>query len=331
MPDEENNILISVVIPTHNRADALELTLAHLSGQDFSGKWEAIVVNNNCTDNTDEVVKSFKEKFPVPLHLIHESVPGPAAARNAGARKAEGEVIVFIDNDILVRGDFIERHYNRIQENPGCWFVGQVINLPEQESTVFGRYRKHLFPEVPADNGLKKIEGITGQTTSMRREDFDKLGGFDENFHVASGEDHELALRAQESGTIIYFDPGIIVLHNDWAGSSIRDFCRRQRLYTQTEPFFWKKYGEKTPRIEMVRKNLPPALKRDGVKLFLWKKTKGVLASDAGQSSIIKLCELSEKMLPAPKILWKLYRLAIAGAIYKGFQEGLAIYSINDK
>ena len=133
------SVSISVVIPTHNRSDALAETLRALARQDFHGAWEAVVVNNRCTDDTDEVVG--RQQFPVPLTLVHQDVPGPAAARNAGAEAARGRYLVFIDNDILVEPDFLRRHLAALEANPGCWVGGQVVNLPEQEATPFGRFR----------------------------------------------------------------------------------------------------------------------------------------------------------------------------------------------
>lgn len=319
---KEKDILISIIIPTYNRADALQLTLEYLARQDFSEKWETIVVNNNSTDNTDDVVKN--QKFPVLLSIIHEKKAGASAARNAGVKAAKGKYLIFIDNDILTEPDFIERHYKQIKKNTGNWFVGHVINLPEQEATIFGKFRKYL--DSPIKLELIEVDFLTGANVSIIKDDFKRLGGFDENFHVASGEDRELAMRAIKSGIKIFFDPSIVVVHNDWAGSSIRDFCKRQRIYTETEPFFWQKYGNETPRMEMVLKNSPPNLKTDGAKLFLWKHIKSFLGSDSGQAGIIRLCELTEKVFPKPQILWHLYRLAIAGAIYKGFQEGLKLF-----
>jgi GT2 family glycosyltransferase len=325
----QKDIEASIIIPTHNRAEALQMTLEFLSKQIFSEPWEVIVVNNNCSDNTDEIIKQIN--FPVSLSLIHETKKGPSAARNAGANHAKGKHFIFIDNDILVEPDFIKRHCERLKTHPGSWFVGQPINPPEQENTVFGQYRKHLYPPIPPDTDIFEMDTITGQATSMPAEDFRKLNGFDESFHVASGEDRELALRAIKSGIKIFFDPGILVIHNDWAGSSIRDFCNRHRIYTQTEPFFWRKYGNETPRLELVRRNLPPDLKSDGLRLFLWKYFKAFLGSKTGQPLIIGICELFEKISPKPFPLWRLYKLAIAGATYKGFQEGLEIFQVNRK
>jgi len=318
-------ITISVIIPTHNRSDALLLTLEHLALQDFGEGWEAIVVNNNSTDNTVEVVQEWQSSFPVELKLVHEKKPGPAAARNAGARAAGGEYLVFIDNDILTEPDFLNRHVETLRANPACWIVGQFPNRPEQEATVFGRYRKHLHPLIPSDGTLRDTDVITGQGTSMPKLDFERLGGFDENFFVASGEDRELAIRAIKSGVKILFDPSIIAIHNDWAGSTIRDYCKRQRIYTQTEPLFALKYGPDNPRYEMSVKNSPPNLKRDGAKLFITKYLKALLGSNAGQAGIIRICEVAERIIPNSGALWSIYKLAIAGAIYRGFNEGYDI------
>ncbi|HWS87113.1 MAG TPA: glycosyltransferase [Pyrinomonadaceae bacterium] len=314
---------ISVVIPTYNRSARLAQTLARLAGQEFAGAWEVVVVNNRCTDDTDEVVA--RQPFPAPLRLAHErEVPGPAAARNAGAAAAAGRYLVFMDDDILAPPDFLQRHFDDLEANPGCWFVGQVVNLPEQEATAFGRYRKWLHPFVPPEAGLSESEGLTGQTFSAPREDFERLGGFDESFFTASGEDRELAMRARASGIRILFDPGIVVVQDDWAGSSIRDYCLRQRLYTQTEPLFWRKYGDEYQRIRLVRENLPPDRRRDPARLRVWKRVKSVLGSRAGQAALVGACGAFERFLPWSPVLWRLYRLAIAGAIYAGFQEGLS-------
>ena len=313
---------ISVIVPTHNRADALELTLKELAKQDFKESWEVIVVNNNCTDNTDEIVK--KQGFPVNLKLVYEKKPGASAARNAGAKVAGGEYLIFIDNDILTKPDFLQRHFDNLEKYKGCWFVGHAENLPELQHTAFGKFRRSLDGVVSGE--LTKIKGITGQNTSMQRSQFFQLNGFDESLHVASGEDLELAMRALESGITIYFDPSISVLHNDWAGSSIRDYCRRQRLYSQTDPYFWRKYGEASPRIKVAKENSKPDLNKDGFRLYCWKNTKRILGSKAGQWCLIGICEILEKIFPFRFPLWSFYKLSIAGAIYKGFQEGLNLF-----
>ena len=319
---------ISVVIPTHNRADALDRTLSNLSKQQYEEPWEVIVVNNRCTDDTDAVVKN--RSFPVRLQLVYKDIPGPAAARNAGAAHASGKYLLFMDNDILVEPDFLERHGRLLDQHPGCWVVGQVVNLPELEATPFGRFRKSLFPFVEPREGVCETDAITGQNLSLPRTDFESLGGFDESFYVASGEDRELLMRAKQKGIKLLFDPAIIVLHNDWAGSTIQDFCLRHRLYTQTEPLFFQKYGAAYIRQKMVKENCPPRWRVDSISLIVWKRTKQILGSRLGQATLLRGCAQLERFWPWPPLLWRLYRLALAGAIYQGFQEGLQKLATGD-
>lgn len=325
---DERNIDLSVVIPTHNRADALELTLEKLAEQNFDGKWEVIVVNNNCTDETDEVVKKWQQSFPVSLRLSHQSIPGASAARNAGGRVAAGQYLIFIDNDILCKPDLLQKHYNALKENSGSWIVGQVVNLPEQEKSVFGKYRKQLFPLVPETNAPFEINGLTGQNVSMPHTDFEKLGGFDESFHVASGEDQEFSMRARKQlGVKVLLVPDILVVHNDWAGWTFEDFCARQSKYANTEFLFWKKYGDEHPRLLLVRENLPVDWKNDSAALKFRKLTKQVLGSKSAQKILISASLLSERFFPFEFVLWRLYKLSLAGAIQRGFREGMRIYA----
>jgi len=313
----------SVIIPTHNRAEALRLTLANLARQQFTEPWEVIVVNNRCTDNTDALVEG--QNFPVPLRLVHEDTPGAAAARNAGAAIASGDYLLFLDNDILVEPDFVQRHSNALTAHPGCWIVGHIASLPEQASTPFGRYRESLFPSVSPERRICEARGLTGANFSMPRRDMERLGGFDEEFDIASHEDLELAMRAWRIGIKILFDPSIIGVHNDWAGTSISEYCLRQRMYCRTEPLFWFKYGTEHIKGDLVAENLPPAWGKDAPRVIFRKITKGIVGSKPAQLALAATCGLLELTWPWRPVLWRLYRLAIAGAMYKGFQEGLAI------
>lgn len=322
------NIDLSVVVPTHNRADALELTLQKLAEQNFDGKWEVIVVNNNCTDETDEVVSKRQKQFPVSLQLANQTIPGASATRNAGAHIARGKYLIFIDNDILGEPDLLQKHYNALKQNPGSWIVGQVVNLPEQEKSVFGQYRKHLFPLIPETNAPYEIDGLTGQNVSMPRTDFEKLGGFDESFYVASGEDQEFSMRARKQlGVKVLLVPNILVIHNDWAGWTFNDFCMRQSKYANTEYLFWKKYGDEHPRLQLVRENLPIDWKNDSALLKFRKLVKQGLGSQSAQKVLISASLLAEKLFPLKFVLWRLYKLSLAGAIHRGFRKGMKIHA----
>ena len=322
----DSPVIVSVVIPTHNRSDALALTLAELAKQDFRDPWEAVVVNNRSTDDTDEVVR--RQSFPVPLRLVHEETPGAAPARNRGAREARGEILIFIDNDILVPPDFVRRHVETLRANPGCWFIGRVVNPPELRRSVFGRYRDDLhesyFRHLPTE-GLADYEGATGQNWAMRKEEFVAAGGFDEGYAIASCEDSELALRARRKGFRTMFNPRSVVVHNDWA-VDLDSFCRRQELYSISSVLLWRKYGERSFQLEIVRENSPIDWKHDSPRLIAKKAVKAALASPAGESLTRLACRSVERLAPDTKLSYKAYRTAVALAMFRGVREGFRRY-----
>ncbi len=322
----ESPIAVSVVIPTHNRSDALAATLTRLAQQDFRCAWEVIVVNNRCEDDTDEVVR--RQQLSVPTLLTHEETPGAAAARNRGAREACGEILIFIDNDILVPPDFIRRHAETLRVNPNCWFVGRVINPPELRDTAFGRYRDDLhesyFQDLPTQN-FADYDGATGQNWAMRRDEFFSAGGFDEGYAIASCEDAELALRARQKGFRTMFNPQSVVVHNDWA-TDIDSFCRRQELYSISSVLLWKKYGENSFQKEIVKENSPVDPRNDSLKTIGKKITKSVFASLPGKSLTKLACGAIEKIAPDTKLSYKAYRTAVALAMFRGVREGFRRY-----
>src|ERR1044072_3154665 len=93
----------SVIIATYNRAEELGKTLESLKGLESSGPWEVIIVDNNSSDNTREVVLERVESFPLPLRYVMEKEQGRSAALNAGIRTAQGEILALPEDH--VRGD----------------------------------------------------------------------------------------------------------------------------------------------------------------------------------------------------------------------------------
>lgn len=316
---------ISVVIPTHNRSDALAKTLLNLSKQEFTEPWEVIVVNNRSTDDTDEVVRG--QRFPAPLRLIHEEKPGAAAARNAGIAVARGQYIVLVDNDILTEPDFLRRHYDLLVSNPGCWITGKLVNLPEQRATPLGKYRDYLYGHAPNKSDGDEANWFSGANVSLPRLDWERLGGFDERFPGAGGEDYDFAIRAWGAGIKILYCPSIVTIHNDWAGFSIEDYCLRQRLYSQFMALFCKNSGDRHGRMKLAMQNLPPDWRRDNPALFTKKLVKKALAAKSWQAILAGVCAFMERSWPWPPLLRRLYKVMLAVAIYQGFQEGLAQYS----
>src|SRR5271169_5851600 len=99
---------ISVVLGTYNRGDNLRLTLETFLSLVFQDlNWELLVVDNNSTDSTREVVENFARTAAFPVRYIFEKIQGRSAALNAGIAEAKGEIIVFTDDDVLLHPDWL--------------------------------------------------------------------------------------------------------------------------------------------------------------------------------------------------------------------------------
>ena len=102
-------MLLTVVIPTRNRADRLERLLKSLKRQqrvDF--QWEVLVMDNGSSDHTVDVIQAFMPGFPVPLRRIYDDIPGLHRGRNGGAMNANGTIVGFLDDDMEVDGHWIQ-------------------------------------------------------------------------------------------------------------------------------------------------------------------------------------------------------------------------------
>jgi len=97
---------LSVIIPTHNRAEILELCLNKITRQQ-GVNFEVIVVDDGSKDDTAKVVASFKDVIYIKQKASHQGT-----ARNKGANKATGNILVFIGDDILVEPGFLMQHAN---------------------------------------------------------------------------------------------------------------------------------------------------------------------------------------------------------------------------
>src|SRR5215218_9071486 len=99
----------SVVIPTFNGAVPLRAALASLGQQETSAQWEVIVVVNNSTDDTADVLDAAARELTGRLRVLTESEQGHCAALNAGIRAAQGDIILITNQDVLVATDWIEQ------------------------------------------------------------------------------------------------------------------------------------------------------------------------------------------------------------------------------
>ena len=118
-------MLLSVIIPTRNRAPLVGQLLASLAQQEtVSYSWEVIVVDNGCTDNTGDIVQQKRGKWDAQVRCVYEPLPGLHAARHRGAAEAKGEYLAYLDDDMVLAP---------------TWLSGIQMLLDERADAVVGR------------------------------------------------------------------------------------------------------------------------------------------------------------------------------------------------
>jgi GT2 family glycosyltransferase len=201
---------VSVIVPTHQRREALRSALESLARQSADhGSYEVVVSVDASTDGTVEML----EKLAPPYELRRVSPPGRgrAAACNAALAAARGEVTIVLDDDMRVVEGFVERH--RSHHPPGsrrCVLGAVPVELgdgsPHAARYVKGKFDLHLSRlSDPAHLALPR-SFYTGNA-SLRTEAMREVGGFDESFGIYGNEDVELALRLRKAGVELGYDP----------------------------------------------------------------------------------------------------------------------------
>jgi glucosyl-dolichyl phosphate glucuronosyltransferase len=213
---------LSVILPTYNRASALKRALAALLRQPGAAtSYEIIVVENNCTDGTREMVDAMDESR---IRLISEPRQGLSFARNAGLDAARGEIVAFTDDDVEVVPDWVETIVTLLERNPAAAGVGGRV-LPAWES---GRpcwlTRDHWAPLALQDHGdTRRVFdrnhpiGLVGANVAFRRGVFDRVGRFSTDVQrvkdgIGSTEDHELLTRLYAAGGRMLYHPKMLVM-----------------------------------------------------------------------------------------------------------------------
>lgn len=166
--------MISVIIPAYNEERCLPLLLRAIASQSksISNGIEVVVVNNNSSDSTGQVVQQFISDNPnMSVKLVEEARLGVTFARNTGARHASRTMLVFLDADNLIEHDFLGEVYKKSFEE-GCW-AGTIRCLPDTNTPVSQFVFKAL------DLIKTTFVGRPFGKNFCRKDVFEAVGGYD--------------------------------------------------------------------------------------------------------------------------------------------------------
>lgn len=189
--------MISVVIPAYNEEKLIKRCLDAFVNQKTTNNFEVILVNNNSTDKTVDIAKTYKNKFN--LKIIFEKVKGRGAARKKGFEEASGDIILSTDSDTLLPSDWIVRLSNHLEKSNAVavsgtckivdcdWFTNILFNLLQPLSM---RLYKFIFGHY----------WLSGFSFAIYKDIYKRSGGFNSKLDVQ--EDIELSFRVSKIGKI---------------------------------------------------------------------------------------------------------------------------------
>ena len=225
-PGSRSSVRLSLIIATYNRADYMTRTLNSLTNQSLGSElFEIIVVNNNSTDHTAEVCRSFAEAQPeLNFTMVTEIRQGLSHARNCGINHAKGDYFAIIDDDELVNRDFLKSYYDFFGMYPTVAACGGVVT-PLYEFPVPAWLSR--YAERPIAGTFYYGEKIVpfpkhtypgGGNMGIRRTAIERYGMFNPELgrtgnSPMGGEEKDLFARLRAGGEEIYYVPGAIIYH----------------------------------------------------------------------------------------------------------------------
>jgi GT2 family glycosyltransferase len=216
---------ITVILCTYNRCHSLRRTLEGiaLSILPDSVVWEVLVVDNNSSDQTREVVEDFSRRQPGRFRYLFEPEPGKSHALNSGIREALGEILAFTDDDVLVEPAWLRDLTAALDGDEWAGAAGRTLLQegfsPPRWLSLKGQYV--LAPFAMFDLGSvpgELHEAPFGNNMAFRKSIFQKYGGFRTDLgprpgNMIRGEDTEFGCRLLAAGEPLRYESSAVVYH----------------------------------------------------------------------------------------------------------------------
>ena len=205
--------LISVVIPTYNSADFIEKAIQSVVEQSYK-KWEIIIVDNNSSDHTIELINSINDNR-ISIHKVNNNGV-IAVSRNIGIGLAKGEWIAFLDSDDWWSKEKLSLSVERISDL--TYLIYHNLKVIGKKNTLF-ESKKTRLPNHPVMVDLLVSGNIIPNSSVMvRKSILDEIGGIDESKMMVGSEDYNTWLKVSSvTEQFIFIDKflGIYRVHRD--------------------------------------------------------------------------------------------------------------------
>ncbi len=225
--DEQPLPRVSIVIPVFNKVDFTRKCLDALNRSTPRGLYDCIIVDNASTDGTGEYLKSLGDSVKV---ITNQSNLGFAKACNQGAKAVTEPYILFLNNDTEPQPGWLESLLDVLDKDPCLAAAGSKMIFPDGTIQHAGvlilddrklpdpLVARHIYYNKPSDfreaNEPRTYQALTAACLLIRREVFEEVGGFDEEYWNGY-EDIDLCFKLQEKGWALVYQPGSVLIHHE--------------------------------------------------------------------------------------------------------------------
>ena len=254
----QGNPMVSIIIPNKDHTDDLELCLFSMSRKSTYRNYEVLIVENNSEkEETFEYYKKLPERYPKVRVLTWEKEFNYSAINNFAAKKAQGEYLLFLNNDVeILTPDWIEEMLqNCQQENVAA--VGAKLYYPDdtiQHAGVvlgLGGIAGHIMCRASREDpgyfgrmiSVQEISAVTAACMMVKKSEFDSVKGFDETFQVAFN-DIDLCMKFRAAGKKIVFTPYAELYHYESKSRGLEDTPEKQFRFDKEVKRFQEKWAQ---------------------------------------------------------------------------------------
>lgn len=246
--------MVSVVIPSYNRARMLGITIESFIKQDYpADSFEIIIADNNSTDNTREVVAEWQSRSSVPITYLFEQRQGVHFARNSAAKTSKGDILYFTDDDMIAEPDLLSELVKVFEINPligtatGRVLPEWEIQPPEWILQLCNNSLLSIFDTLGDGVHIDETDfGVYSCHQAIRREALFKVGGFNPEStysdYVGDGETG-LNIKLKEHGYKFGYNGKSIIHHMIPAARMTQDYLNK-RLANQGSADCYTEYKE---------------------------------------------------------------------------------------
>jgi glycosyltransferase involved in cell wall biosynthesis len=234
---------VTIAIPTYNRADTLRKALLGYAVQLGDHRMiQLVVVDDGSTDHTGAVVEECRRSVPMELCYLHQENAGLSSARNHAIREAKGDLLLFVDDDIVPASCMVASHVAWHDQHPApeVGVLGHVAWSPELRPTPFMKWSGLYGPQFNYGY-FKRGAEVHFQhayfcNTSLKTRFVRQHRGFDEGLRTYGYEDIELSYRLCQSGYRLLYNPSAVGYHYKY--ETFADTVRRVHKLYESWPAF---------------------------------------------------------------------------------------------